>query len=73
MKMTLDANGNIFVLGVSANANTNTGYVAVKYAPNGKLIWSARYDSTNYPSAAPTGFSVRQYRSSGAARATTSR
>jgi hypothetical protein len=32
LKMVLDASGNIYVLGVSANANTNTGYVVVKYA-----------------------------------------
>jgi hypothetical protein len=35
LKITLDALGSIYVLGVSANANTNTGYVTVKYAPNG--------------------------------------
>jgi hypothetical protein len=56
--MTLDSAGNIYVLGVSANANTNTGYVVVKYAPNGNQIWTARYDSTNYPTAAPTGFAL---------------
>jgi hypothetical protein len=58
LKMTVDASGNIYVLGVSANADTNTGYVVGKYAPNGNEIWAARYDSTNYPSATPTGFAV---------------
>jgi hypothetical protein len=56
LKMALDSSGNIHVLGVSANANTNTGYVVVKYAPNGNQVWAARYDSTNYPTASPTGF-----------------
>ena len=56
LKMTLDNAGNIYVLGVSANANTNTGYVVLKYAPNGNQIWTARYDSTNYPNAAQQGF-----------------
>jgi hypothetical protein len=58
LKMALDASGNIYVLGVSQNANTNTGYVVVKYAPNGNQVWAARYDSTNFPSATPTGFAV---------------
>jgi hypothetical protein len=58
LKMALDNAGNIYVLGVSANANTNTGYVVLKYAQNGNQIWAARYDSTNFPSATPTGFAV---------------
>jgi hypothetical protein len=58
LKMALDPSGNIYVLGVSANANTNTGYAAVKFAPNGNQLWAARYDSTNYPGATPTGFAL---------------
>jgi hypothetical protein len=58
LKMALDNAGNIYALGVSANANTNTGYVAVKYAPNGNQMWAARYDSTNYPAASPAGFAL---------------
>src|ERR1700735_5442020 len=58
LKMALDSTGNIYVLGVSANANTNTGYAVVKYAPNGNQIWAARYDSTNYPTATPAGFAL---------------
>jgi hypothetical protein len=58
LKMTLDSAGNIYVLGVSENANTNTGYAVVKYAPNGNQLWATRYDSTNYPSATPTGFAL---------------
>ncbi|HEY3857086.1 MAG TPA: SBBP repeat-containing protein [Verrucomicrobiae bacterium] len=58
LKMALDSAGNIYVLGVSENANTNTGYVVVKYAPNGNQIWAARYDSTNFPTASPTGFAL---------------
>ena len=46
------------MLGVSANADTNTGYVVVKYAPNGNQLWVARYDSTNFPTATPTGFAL---------------
>jgi hypothetical protein len=58
LKTTLDSTGNIYVLGVSANANTNTGYAVVKYAPNGNQLWTARYDSTNFPAATPTGFAL---------------
>jgi len=58
LKMALDASGNIYVLGVSQNVDTDTGYVTIKYAPNGNQVWSARYDSTNYPSATPTGFAL---------------
>jgi hypothetical protein len=58
LKMTLDPSGNIYVVGVSQNANTNTGYVTIKYAPNGNALWTARYDSTNFPSATPTGFAL---------------
>src|SRR6202161_3352502 len=45
LKMALDSSGNIYVMGISANADTNTGYVVVKYAPNGNQLWAARYDS----------------------------
>jgi hypothetical protein len=58
LKMALDPSGNIYVLGVSQNANTNTGYVTIKYAPNGNQLWAARYDSANFPSATPAGFAV---------------
>jgi hypothetical protein len=58
LKMALDSAGNIYVLGVSANGNTNTGYAVVKYGQNGSQLWAARYDSTNYPAASPTGFAL---------------
>jgi outer membrane protein assembly factor BamB len=55
VKMALDNVGNIYVTGFSQNANTNLGYVTIKYAPNGTQIWVARYDDTNSPSAVPSG------------------
>jgi hypothetical protein len=58
LKMALDSTGNIYVLGLSANSNTNTGYVVVKYAPNGNQVWAARYDSANFPNASPVGFAL---------------
>jgi hypothetical protein len=51
VKIALDSAGNIYVTGFSQNTNTNLGYVTIKYAPNGNELWSARYDSTDYPSA----------------------
>jgi len=58
LKVALDSSGSIYVLGVSQYANTNTGYVTVKYAPNGSQVWADRYDSTNYPFATPIGFTL---------------
>ncbi len=58
VKMALDSTGNIYVLGFSQNTNTNLGYVTIKYAPSGTQCWAARYDSTNYPSATPSGFAL---------------
>jgi hypothetical protein len=55
VKMALDPNGNIYVTGFSQNTNSNLGYVTIKYAPNGTQVWAARYDSTNSPTATPTG------------------
>jgi len=53
-KMALDTLGNIYITGFSGNSLSNLGYATIKYAPNGTLLWAARYDSTNYPSAAPS-------------------
>jgi hypothetical protein len=58
LKATLDSSGNIYVLGVSQNANTNTGYVTLKYSPNGVQMWAARMDTTNFSNASPTAFAL---------------
>jgi hypothetical protein len=58
VKIALDSTGNIYVLGFSQNTNTNLGYVTIKYAPNGNQLLATRYDSSNYPSAMPTGFAL---------------
>ena len=55
VKMALDNADNIYVTGFSENANSNLGYVTIKYAPNGSQLWVARYDSTNHSSASPSG------------------
>jgi hypothetical protein len=58
VKMALDNMGNIYVTGSSQNTNNNLGYVTIKYAPNGTQLWAARYDSTNYPTAIPSGLGL---------------
>jgi outer membrane protein assembly factor BamB len=58
VKMALDAAGNIYVTGFSQKSLSNLGYVTIKYAPNGNQLWAARYDSTNYPSAKPSGLVI---------------
>ncbi|HZM06774.1 MAG TPA: SBBP repeat-containing protein [Candidatus Saccharimonadales bacterium] len=58
LKMMLDSTGNIYMCGFSANTNGGTGYATLKYAPNGVLLWSARFDSTNYPAAEPLAFAL---------------
>src|SRR5580658_6922719 len=58
VKMVLDSSGNIYVTGLSQNTNTNLGYVTIKYAPNGNETWATRFDSTNYPTATPSGFAL---------------
>jgi hypothetical protein len=58
VKMALDPAGNIYITGFSQNANTNLGYVTIKYAPNGNQLWASRYDATNYPSATPTSLAL---------------
>jgi hypothetical protein len=58
VKMALDAAGNIYVTGFSQNTNGNLGYATIKYGPNGRQLWVARYDSTNVYSATPCGVAV---------------
>jgi hypothetical protein len=42
-----DNDGNLVVAGTSTSANNDGDYVLLKYAPNGTLLWSTRYNSTN--------------------------
>jgi hypothetical protein len=58
VKMALDPVGNIYVTAFSQNANSNLGYVTIKYAPNGNQLWATRYDSTNYPAATPAALAL---------------
>jgi len=58
IKMALGTDGYVYVCGLSENANSNQDYAVWKYAPNGKLLWVSRLDSTNVPQAKPTAFSL---------------
>jgi hypothetical protein len=58
VQMALDSVGNIYVTGFSQNTNGNLGYVTLKYAPSGTLVWAARLDSTNFPSAQPAAMAL---------------
>lgn len=58
VKMALDSNGNVIVIGVSQNTNNQLGYVTIKYAPNGTQLWATRFDSTNYPNATPSSVAI---------------
>src|SRR5580693_4730989 len=53
VKMALDSNENIYITGFSQNVSGNSGYVTMKYAPNGNQLWASRYDDYAFPSAAP--------------------
>jgi hypothetical protein len=58
VKMALDSTGNIYVTGFSQNASGGSGYVTIKYAPNGNQLWAGRYDSSGHPSAAPAAIAI---------------
>ena len=45
--MQMDSAGNIYVVGSTANSSNLLDYAALKYNPNGTLLWSKRYGSTN--------------------------
>ncbi len=44
--MALDRDGNIIVSGHGNSTNGDFDYVALKYSPNGSLLWQARYAGT---------------------------
>jgi uncharacterized delta-60 repeat protein len=51
--MALDTNGNIYVVGSSESVPGNSDYALIKYAPNGRCLWTQRYGSARdeYPNA----------------------
>ena len=42
---TMDATGNLYVLGSSVSRGRYTDYMTVKFDPNGNQLWAARYNS----------------------------
>jgi hypothetical protein len=53
--VAVDNSGNVYVTGNSEGDGTNKDYATVKYGPDGKQLWVARYDGpahlNDYPSA----------------------
>jgi hypothetical protein len=45
--LILDANGNLYVIGGSYNANGNTDFLTLKYNGMGSLVWANTYDYTS--------------------------
>jgi hypothetical protein len=43
--IALDDDGNVYVVGISADPNTYNDYVTIKYSPEGMLLWAERYDA----------------------------
>ena len=43
--MAVDSSGNIYVAGESYSQQTEDDYILVKYDPNGRQLWAARYDN----------------------------
>src|SRR5262252_8382532 len=44
LAMKMDADGNIYVTGRSAGDGTGIDFFTIKYSPDGKELWSRRYD-----------------------------
>ena len=42
--LAVDADGNIYVTGISSGIGTDEDYATVKYDPNGDMVWVARYN-----------------------------
>ena len=42
---TVDAQGNVYVTGESYDSSTISSYATIKYAPDGKQLWAARYNA----------------------------
>jgi uncharacterized delta-60 repeat protein len=44
--LAIDNWGNVYVTGISFDGNTDNDYATVKYSPDGREIWVARYNGT---------------------------
>ena len=44
--LAIDNSGNVYVTGYSYDSNTDYDYATVKYGPDGREIWVARYNGT---------------------------
>ncbi len=44
LAVTVDGSGNVYVIGYVTSVGSGLDYATVKYAPNGNLLWLARYN-----------------------------
>jgi uncharacterized delta-60 repeat protein len=56
--LAVDGAANIYVTGKSPGGGTGLDFATVKYAPNGQLLWAARYDSPFHLDDSPVGIAV---------------
>ena len=42
--LATDTNGNVYVTGISYGIETSVDYLTIKYDPEGRILWTARYD-----------------------------
>jgi uncharacterized delta-60 repeat protein len=56
--ISLDRTGDVYVASCNSVAGTGNDYVTLKYAPNGTLIWSARYNGPSGGSDVPVAVAV---------------
>lgn len=57
-KIALDRDGNVIVIGSSAQTNAGLDYIILKYNPAGTLRWSYRYNGTASGDDVPYGLAV---------------
>jgi hypothetical protein len=52
-EMLLDAQGNVYLVGLSVGSGTSTDIAVVKYDPAGQLLWASRFNGTGNGSDTP--------------------
>jgi uncharacterized delta-60 repeat protein len=57
-KVTLDREGNVLVIGSSAQTNAGLDYIILKYSSDGTLLWSFRYNGPGAGDDVPYGIAT---------------
>jgi uncharacterized delta-60 repeat protein len=58
MKICLDRDGNVIVMGSSVQTGASTDYIILKYSASGTLLWSYRYNGPGSGDDLPYGLAV---------------